>query len=211
MDVGGGCGFFAAAVSKHLDLPTRVIDMDVESVSQCKQKAVEAIVGDALRPPVFGDESIICFNLILHHLVGSTEKATAQLQGTALNVWRDNSVRLFVNEYIYDSYIGDVSGRLIYKITSSRILSYLGNRVSQFVPSLKANTFGVGVRFRSASEWMDFFDQRGWRVLGHTRGEEETVSLARRCLLIKSCRRDSFVLQAKDSLKSDFFTDLKSS
>lgn len=197
VDIGGGCGFFAAAVTGLLGLPTRVIDLDNAAIEQCKEKGIEAVSGDALQPPVFGDESVICFNLVLHHLVATTEKATKQLQSAALDVWRDQPVHLFVNEYIYDSYVGEVSGKLIYMITSNRLLSYLGNLVAQVVPSLKANTFGVGVRFREAAEWAAFFDEGGWRVVAHIKGAEELVSPARRLLLIKSCRRDSFVLEAK--------------
>lgn len=196
VDIGGGCGFFASAVTKRVGLPTRVIDMDAASVEQCRQNGIEAMVGDALKPPIFGDEAVICFNLILHHLVGANEAATQQLQGGALGVWQGKPIRVFVNEYIYDSYVGNLSGKMIYAVTSSRVLSYLANWVTKIVPSLKANTFGVGVRFRSAAEWVEFFEMRDWRVVEHIRGEEEIVSPARRCLLIKSCRRDSFVLQA---------------
>ena len=197
VDIGGGCGFFASAVSEHLGLPTRVIDMDSVSIERCTQRGVEGFLGDALKPPVAGDEAVVCFNLILPHLVGSTEVTTLRLQGAALDAWRDEPVRIFVNEYIYDSYLGNFSGHLIYRITSSRALSFLGKLVAKVVPSLKANTFNIGVRFRSAEEWISFFEKRHWNVVGHVRGEEELVSLARRCLLIKSCRRDSFVLQRK--------------
>lgn len=202
VDVGGGCGFFAAAVTGLLGIPTRVIDLDDTSIEQCKKLGIEAIQSDALQPPVFGDESVVCFNLILHHLVGPTDKSTAQLQGTALEAWRNQPVHLFVNEYIYDSYISNLSGKLIYVITSSRVLSSIGNLVARIIPSLKANTFGVGVRFRATAEWLNFFESRGWRVTSHTRGEEEFVSKARRFLFIKSCRRDSFVLQAKEMAHS---------
>ena len=65
------------------------------------------------------------------------------------------------------------------------------------VPSLRANTFGVGVRFRAADEWSKLFRQAGYEVVASQRGSDERVSLGRRMLLIKSCRRDSFVLARK--------------
>ena len=83
---------------------------------------------------------------------------------------------------------------MIYAITRSRPLSALAAAVSRWVPSLRANTFGVGVRFRARSEWVRVFESVGYRVLASVRGPEETVSAARRLLLIRSCRRDSFVL-----------------
>lgn len=194
VDIGGGCGFFASALTELAGLRTRVIDTDAASIEESRKRGIEATLGDALTPPVSGDEAVVCFNLILHHLVGATESVTQQLQASALGVWRDKAVRVFVNEYIYDSYVGNLSGRLIYEITSSRVLSTVGRLVAKLVPSLTANTFGVGVRFRSAEEWVSFFEVRGWEVVGHLRGEEEKISLPRRCLMIKSCRRDSFLL-----------------
>jgi hypothetical protein len=65
------------------------------------------------------------------------------------------------------------------------------------MPSLKANTFGVGVRFRSGNEWTKIFDNSGFVVEAELKGEEEFISLPRRLLLIKSIRRDSFLLVAK--------------
>lgn len=193
-DMGGGCGYFASAIARELRLPVRVVDMDPVSIDAASCSGLEAIRGDALEWAPIGDESVACFNLILHHLVGKGESATGALQMRALNRWKGSGVPLFVNEYIYDSFIGNVAGALIYRITSSRFLSFVAERVAQLVPSLRANTFRVGVRFRSEMEWRNMFESQGWRVSNYSRGEEEGVSPARRLLLIKSCRRDSFVL-----------------
>ena len=56
---------------------------------------------------------------------------------------------VFVNEYIYELYVGNVSGWLIFQVTKSRVLSWIGRVVSTVVPSLRAKTFGVSVRFRT--------------------------------------------------------------
>ncbi|MBS0174333.1 MAG: hypothetical protein JSR64_09890 [Nitrospira sp.] len=194
VDVGGGCGFFAAAIARDLALPVRVVDADPVSVEAAKQVGVDAIVGDALQWQPMGDESSACFNLILHHLVGGGEDETTRLQMRALERWKGRAVRLFINEYIYDSWLTEASGRLIYGITASSLLSSLAGFVSRFVPSLRANTFGVGVRFRGEHEWRSLFEKHGWRVAEYSRGMEEFISLPRRLLLIRSCRRDSFVL-----------------
>lgn len=193
-DMGGGCGFFASAIARDLDIPVRVVDMDPVSVETARRSGIEAIRGDALEWKPARDESVACFNLILHHLVGHNERETSSLQMRALDGWKGNGVRLFVNEYIYDSYIGNASGALIYRITANSFLSSLAGLVARFVPTLRANTFGVGVRFRSEKEWRRMFEARGWQVSNYKRGKEEDVSLPRRLLLIKSCRRDSFVL-----------------
>jgi len=193
-DMGGGCGFFAEAIRRDIGLRVRVVDADPVSVETAASSGIEAVSGDALVWQPLGDESAACFNLILHHLVGRGDQETQRLQMSALDRWKDTDARLFVNEYIYDSYVAELSGALIYRITASRVLSSIASAVSRVVPSLRANTFGVGVRFRGEKEWRRLFEEQGWRVVAYRRGGEEGVSLPRRALLIKSCRRDSFVL-----------------
>lgn len=197
VDIGGGCGFFANALAKKTGVEARVIDMDAGSVAACRSKGVTAEIGDALNPVQHGDEDVVSFNLILHHLVAASDAETEELQTRAVSLWKGKAKAIFVNEYIYDSYVRYLSGWLIYKITASRILSSLGNAVAKFVPSLRANTFGIGVRFRAHEEWVQIFERQGYSVAAYQRGPEENVSLARRMLLIKSCRRDSYLLVAR--------------
>lgn len=194
VDVGGGCGFFASALSRELGLAVRVVDADPVSVEVARKSGVEAVLGDALQLHPGGDEAAACFNLILHHLVGNTDDETASLQMRAVNRWGDSGAVVFVNEYIYDSYIFGFSGWLIYKVTSSRLLSAIASLVSRFVPSLRANTFGIGVRFRGCEEWRAMFQKEGWQISGYVRGVDEHLPFLLRLLLIRSCRRDSFVL-----------------
>lgn len=192
VDIGGGVGHFAKAVRDRLQLRTRVIDLDPVSVQACQNEGLEAEVGDALSLPVRGDEAVVCLNLILHHLVAPSAAATRVLQRRAIRPWR---CRIFVNEYIYESYVGDLSGWLIYQVTSSGFLSAIAKAGSRFVPALRANTFGVGVRFRSHREWVDLFRSEGFEVERVALGVEERVSPVWRLLLIKAIRRDSFLLR----------------
>lgn len=196
MILGGGCGYFAKALQKVTEFKVRVLDSDGWSISYCIQNGVEAIEGDALNPVVMGDEEVVCFNLILHHLVGKSEFETQKLQKRALLAWHAKVLAIFVNEYIYESYIfNGISGWLIFQITSSSVLSKLGGVIAKIVPSLKANTFGVGVRFRSHAEWKALFESLGFEVVAVSKGLHEGVSLPLRLLLIKNCRRDSFLLR----------------
>jgi hypothetical protein len=199
VDMGGGCGFFASALQASAGLSTSVVDMDAASIEACHDKGVEGRLGDALDPPIDGDEAVVCFNLILHHLVGSTDATTRALQSRALAVWRGRAAGLFVNEYIYEAWLAPrVSAWLIWQVTSSRLFSTIGKVVARVVPSLSANTFGVGVRFRASSDWERLFEECGFQVVRTCRGADEPVSLARRLLLIRSCRRDSYLLKASD-------------
>jgi hypothetical protein len=163
-DMGGGCGFFARRLKDESLHQIKVVDMDQTSVEACHRSGIEAKRGDALNPEISGDEDIVTFNLILHHLVGKTEAETQALQKQALSVWRPHIQSVFVNEYIYESYLGNLSGRLIFEITKSPILSWFGKVLSLVMPSLKANTFGVGVRFRAGDEWLQLFLSAGYLV-----------------------------------------------
>jgi SAM-dependent methyltransferase len=197
LDVGGGCGFFAQRLTALTGRRVLVMDTDAASIEACRRVGVEAMYGDALRPEVTGRGGVVTFNQILHHLVGHSERATQELQRQALSVWREQARAVFVNEYIYESYLGNLSGWLIFQITKSKLLSWFGRAVATFVPSLKANTFGVGVRFRAHREWLRLFESAGYDVRSSILGVEEKVSLARRMLLIKHRRRDSFLLEPR--------------
>ena len=197
VDVGGGVGYFAQNLNGKLGSLVRVIDSDAYSIEQVKRlenKNIEGIIGDALNPEIKGDESIICFNLILHHLIGSNEAETRMLQKQALLAWRNTQVQIFINEYIYESFLGNLSGRLIYEITSNRFLSTVGAFIGNIIPSLKANTFGVGVRFRASKEWIKLFEECGFKVVSISYGKVEYTSIPLRFLLIKQVRRESFLL-----------------
>lgn len=195
VDMGGGCGFFAAGLHDRAGWRTRVVDSDPGSIAACRQNGVEAVKGDALAPTVAGDEDVVCFNLILHHLIGPTEAVTRSLQTKALAAWHGRARAVFVNEYIYQSFFGTMSGWLIYRITSSRVLSWIGTRAATVVPSFKANTFGIGVRFRAHEEWHRLFAEAGYRVADVRIGKAEHVSFPLRSLLIRTIRRDSFLIE----------------
>jgi hypothetical protein len=194
VDVGGGCGFFAKALTESGQYAVRVVDTDAASIEACRQIGVPAVCENALEPSFAANDGAACFNLILHHLVGSSEKETVDLQCAALAVWRHKVRFVFVNEYIYESYVANLSGRLIYEITKSRTASAIGAVIARFVPAFRANTFGVGVRFRSHAEWRNVFERAGYSVLGARLGASEVVSPALRSLLIREIRRDSYLL-----------------
>ena len=199
VDIGGGCGFFARGLADLGPYRTRVLELDDESIASCRTLGIDVYKSDALAPDVQGDEDVITFNLILHHLVAPSDVGTRELQLRVLRAWRDTGALVFVNEYIYQSVVGRVSPRLIYQITASQVLSRLGRVISRFVPALRANTFGVGVRFRTHEDWLEIFDEAGFDVVGVRIGEPEPVSPFRRLLLIKTIRRDSFLLKSKGS------------
>lgn len=197
VDVGGGCGYFARRLAEKIPVRVRVLDSDKVSIDAClklKNNNIEAQQDDALQPTIIGDEDIVCFNLILHHLITNNEKTTNEIQKKAVNVWSDSAKFIFINEYCYDSYFFDFSAKIIFLITKNKFLSFFCKLISVFIPSLKANTFGVGVRFRSHDDWLNLFGESNYHVLRKKYGRNEDVSFARRFLLIKNIRKDSFLL-----------------
>jgi hypothetical protein len=196
-DVGGGCGYFARGLQEATGCSVRVIDADPESVRACKQAGIEAEIGDALVPRIGERQDVVSFNLILHHLVAGSAGETRLLQRKALENWRGSAGLLFVNEYIYDSWLGDLSGWLIYQVTRNPVLSAVGKWGARYFPSLAANTFGVGVRFRSQESWVSLFRDAGYTVCGTVAGEREAISPLWRLLLIRRISRDSFLLESR--------------
>ena len=91
--MGGGCGFFAKALQNRIHLKVRDLDSDSQSIDFCKQEEIETTYGDALNPVVVGNEKLVCFNLILHRLVGRSEHETYKMQGHALSVWHELNLR----------------------------------------------------------------------------------------------------------------------
>ena len=202
VDVGGGIGKFARLLAERRENKIRVLDIDARSVeiaNQIGNARIEALIADATNPPFFGDENLVTINLILHHLVGETESATRDLQESALRVWHGKAKYIFINEYIYESFFGNVSGRLIYFITSSFLMSSVASFVSKFIPSLRANTFGIGVRFRSDSEWVEMFHRCGFELVDLRVGAREQISLPRRLLIISQIKRNSYLIRSEES------------
>jgi hypothetical protein len=194
LDIGGGSGYFAASLKEKVGGQVALIDSDLLAVSRAREAGLCATHGDALAIVPNG-EAVVCFNLILHHLVAETEESTRNLQLLALKRWNKSSAYVFVHEYIYESLVGDAAGRLIFEITKSSLLSRLSGAVGKFIPTLRANTSGVGVRFRSASRWRALFNEAGFSVVDEMPGSQEKVSLARRALFIRSIHRRSFLLK----------------
>jgi hypothetical protein len=198
LDIGGGVGYFARAARDQLELDCTVLDMDAQSIARAAAVGVKAELGDALTTRLGDDAPVACFNLILHHLVSGRWHTTLALQKQALANQLEGPAdkQLFVNEYVFESYAWqEFASRLIFAVTSSRVLSAVGRAVARFIPSLRANTFGVGVCFHTDRTWRGLFEQAGWRVEQVIEGELEEISVPRRAvLLLRRYRRNSYRL-----------------
>lgn len=200
VDVGGGVGHFARALAHLTKARVRVLDNDPNAVARCNAfdaVRVTAEVGDALAPTIRGDEAVVAFNLVLHHLVGSSEAATKSMQQDALRVWLNHCEYVFVSEYCYESYFKNLSGWLIYRITKSKLLSAIARIVGHVIPSLRANTLGVGVRFRSEADWKMQFANVGYECIDIAYASPDQVALPLRLLAIRAIVKTSFLLAPK--------------
>jgi hypothetical protein len=184
VDIGGGNGYFARDLNAATGWTVRVVDSDEKSIRGCLAIGVAGV-------------HAVVFNLVLHHLVGRTESDTTVLQERSLAAWRERARFLMVSEISYDSFFFDITGKLIFLVTSSGLLSKVAAFVGRFVPSLRANTLGVGVRFRSKREWVSFFERCGYRVVEVVDGVPEALPFPLRFLFVKQIRSDYFLLVPK--------------
>lgn len=204
VDFGGGAGHFAAALEQATGHRAEVVDSDPASVALARARRVSAVVGDALISRAADDPAGASFNLILHHLVRPDFARTEALQRGALaNVAAGPAPpRVFVHEYRHQSYVApEFAPAAIHAVTASGTLSRIAAAAARVMPSLTANTFAIGVRFRSNADWRRLFERAGWRVAAEARGVEERISLPRLlALALRSCRRDSFLLERAPAL-----------
>jgi hypothetical protein len=137
-DVGGRYRLFAKRLMRVSGFKVRVMDTDLTAMEACHSTGVDAVLSDATDPQVQGDEAIVIFNHILHHPVGRSGALPRRLQRDAPLAWRGKVRGIFINEYCYESYIGNASGWLIYQITRSRFLSSIARWIARFAPCLKS-------------------------------------------------------------------------
>lgn len=212
LDVGGGAGFFARAV--QIEFPhaeVTILDLDEQSVMKGTKLGLNAIHGSIIDPPTEVREKlfdVISFNLILHHIIGDDEPSTQDLQRRALKQVRDllaNDGLIFVHEICYEGRLfPDLSARLIYHMTANRYLSQAVRLAGKAIPALKANTAGVGVRFRPASGWILLADMSGLDIVNACQGGQEGHSWLRTTLLlIREVRRQSWLICPQEKTYSE--------
>ena len=196
VDVGGGAGFLASALGEELGLTVTVWDIDAEAIRLARLKGVNAIEKNILTTIEKYSVDVMLFNLVLHHLVGSSNRETLATQKTALENAKCCTNTIIVHEYIYESYFFDgLSSYLIWLLTSSTSLVRLLAMIGKIIPSLNANTIGVGVRFNCKSGWRRLFQDAGFRIVNSIDCQREHVSFPRRILLIRNLYRTTFLLE----------------
>ncbi|MDB2668338.1 class I SAM-dependent methyltransferase [Alphaproteobacteria bacterium] len=163
LDVGGGVGVFAEHVAKLQEgTQIDVIEPGTEAHGKFrKSEGIKLIKGYFPNIKLSQKYDFVLFNLVLHHMLDENHFKTRELQRAALReaakILKKNGV-IVVQENIYDPLFGrDLSGRLIYYFTRSKIFEKIFRR-------LGANTAGEGVSFNSDKEWEAIMTESGLSI-----------------------------------------------
>lgn len=186
LDVGGGNGGFTdrllvrypQSLCTVLDNSQILLERNVPSP---RKTLVQASVEDMAS--VFGERrfDVILFNFSLHHFVAPSYRRTLSFQRRALIAARGlltERGRVSVVENLCDGYIASLSGFLIFRLTSDRLLAPIVRRFG-------SNTAGVGVCFRDRASWLAEMTGAGFSVQ-HFEPEsyENLLSRTKRALLL---------------------------
>lgn len=111
---------------------------------------------------------LVCIHSLLHHVVDGKYHSSGRQVERVLQQVQDVLApggRLSLFELSYRGWpIETLSGRIIFELTSSRLLGPLCRR-------LGANAGGVGVRFLPESAWRDMLERLGFNILEVARAE----------------------------------------
>jgi SAM-dependent methyltransferase len=166
LDVGGGNGRFSDFILEKFPRSSgTVVDNSsflAEKNRPHPSKSVVVADATALPPEITGRTYDIVFcNFFLHHLITGSYAGSREMQHRMLRALRGLVAPrgcLFIIEELKDGFVHpDLSVRLIFSLTRSRLLSPMMRR-------LGANTAGVGVAFFSTRGMQRSLERCGYRV-----------------------------------------------
>jgi SAM-dependent methyltransferase len=164
LDIGGGNGVFAdRLLALYPKSSGAVLDNSELLLSRNTSHNRKALLLKSAEDlsTIAGSYDLISCNWVLHHLVDSSYSRTRAHQLKALSEMKrlltnKGRISIFENNY-FGWALNDLPGRLIYELTSSKLLASVTRR-------LGANTAGVGVCFLSQDEWLRTFARAGLSV-----------------------------------------------
>jgi SAM-dependent methyltransferase len=168
LDVGGGNGQFVDRLLQLYPSATGcVFDYSSSMLSKSRPDSRKTLVqGSAteLGKHFSGRRfDLITVNMLLHHLVGQTEKETLENVNSCLLSIRElltPTGHLIVYEQTYEGVLpGLQPGKIIFSLTSVK-----NTLISRALRNLGANTAGTGVRFRSRNEWIALFQGARFKI-----------------------------------------------
>ncbi|MBD3399279.1 MAG: methyltransferase [Candidatus Coatesbacteria bacterium] len=166
LDVGGGAGYFADYILEaRPGCRVTVLDISPGLLERNRpHRRKRLILGDALQLdelPSGETFNIICFNLVLHHLLATDETSTRRLR---IDVLRRAATllrrcgRILIIEPLYlGMFHVDIPSILVYRLTRSQFFAPLCKR-------LGARTAGEGVLFQPGNRWLHTFEDAGLEI-----------------------------------------------
>jgi len=164
LDVGGGTGRFAdRLLSSFPHASGAVLDNSEMLLSKNTLHERKQLICDSVErlASIGGKFDLVCVHWLLHHVVSSTYTKTTRNQLATLQALRTlltTGGRISMYENILEGWVfKSLPGRIIYQLTSVR-------SISKAIRMMGANTAGVGVCFRSMSEWQRVIRNAGLAV-----------------------------------------------
>jgi hypothetical protein len=202
LDIGGGNGVFADRLlnyypqSKGTVLDNAQVLLDKNQINP--RKTIICASVENLNS-IENKYDLICFNWLLHHLVGNSYSETRINMSTAINsviplITPHGRVSIFENMY-NGLAIDGLPSRLIFMLTSSKAITGI-------IKKMGANTAGVGVCFLSQKQWIETISKAGLKLLKYTDEEEWTFPAKWRVFLhIGNIRYGHFWLTNSKSIE----------
>jgi O-methyltransferase domain len=177
LDVGGGNGVFADLLlnyypkSKGTVLDNAQVLLDKNQINPRK-----TIICDSVENlnSIETKYDLICFNWLLHHLVGNSYSETRRNMATAINaviplLSPHGKVSIFENMY-NGLAIDGLPSRIIFTLTSSKAIAGI-------IKKMGANTAGVGVCFLSQQQWIETINKTELKLLQYTDDDKWPIPL----------------------------------
>jgi O-methyltransferase domain len=183
LDVGGGNGVFADRLLEYYpNAKGTVLDNAQVLLDKNQINPRKTIICDSVENlnSIKTKYDLICFNWLLHHLIGNSYSETRKNMSTAINaviplLTPHGKVSIFENMY-NGLAINGLPSQIIFTLTSSKAISGL-------IKKMGANTAGVGVCFLSQKQWIETINKTGLKLLKYTDDEKWIIPVKWRVFL----------------------------
>jgi Methyltransferase domain len=176
LDVGGGNGVFADQLLEYYPKSRgAVLDNSQLLLSKNVTNSRKTIICDSVEnlSKLETKYDLICFNWLLHHLIGNsyldTRKNISTAISTVIPLLTDRG-RVSIFENMYDGLVVDgLPSILIFTLTSSKA-------IAGFIKKMGANTAGVGVCFLSQKQWVQVLEKTSLNLLKYSDDDKWPIS-----------------------------------
>jgi SAM-dependent methyltransferase len=165
LDIGGGNGNYADKILEQYDSSrVTIVEPELSLIEKNTPSERKTIVNSTFQANAVerNHYDAIGFNWVLHHFVGDSYGKSVQFQRDALvsayNALKPGGLILVLENYYDSAVIDDLSGRMIYQLTASKLLKKLTAKMG-------ANTAGVGVCFHSHQFWLNEIKAAGFELV----------------------------------------------